>query len=336
MGAILFFLIQTASPQVAWRSAVESGDESALAALLAAGWQADGFDEDGATPLLRAILIRQEKVARLLLEKGADPAKAHRSYLGMTPLMAAAMNNDLALADLLHSKGAPLDTADENGDPAINWAAYYGFADWVKWALEKGANWRIRGHGNALEIAQRRGKEDVVRAILQVMPTAEGDGTERTPLMLACIAGDVPLALSRLTPEEARRSDAIGFTAVHHACREGQLQLLRALVAAGASLSAQAKPTALGMRPVHLAAASGQVAVLEFLHSRGESLDVQDGQGVNPFAWALSESQKEAALWLLRMGASAELPALFGASAKEACAAMGWQEAVELLESRQP
>jgi len=109
--------------EVAWRTAVESGDESAVFALLAAGWQADGYDGDGATPLLRAILSRQEKVVRMLLEKGADPAKAHRSYLGMTPLMAAAMNNDLALAELLQSKGAPLDTADENGDPAINWAA---------------------------------------------------------------------------------------------------------------------------------------------------------------------------------------------------------------------
>lgn len=205
----------------------------------------------------------------------------------------------------------------------------------MNWALAKGANWRIRGHGNALKIAHRRGKEEVVQAILQVLPPDEADAMERRPLMLACVAGDVPLALRMVSPEEAGRSDAIGFTALHHACREGHLDLVRALVAAGASFLAQAKPTALGMRPVHLAAARGQVEVVEFLHTRGANLDVPDGQGVNPFAWALSESQKEAALWLLRKGASAELPALFIASAREACAAMGWQEAVELLERRQ-
>jgi uncharacterized protein len=88
---------------------VEAGDAAGVERLLADGAAVDSRARDGATPLIAAALSDQPAIAALLLSKGADVMA--RNSGGFTPLHAAAYSGSLAVAKLLLEKGAALEDA---------------------------------------------------------------------------------------------------------------------------------------------------------------------------------------------------------------------------------
>lgn len=336
MLALLFCFLGQQPDTAAWRTAIDKGEVLRFQSWLESGWSPNQVDEDGATPLLRAAIADHLELCQLLLKHGAD-TNVPSANMKMTALMAAAANQNIGLAEALLKAGAKLDQRDVNGDPPINWAAYYGFTEWVKWALDQGADYQLRGHGNVLEIAIRRGHEPIVQMILAKMGQSPGpgDATGRSALMLAIVQGDPQKALSLLlVPGAAKQSDVIGFSALHHACREGQLEIVNALLKAGADPNQVAGAHGLQLTPLHIAATHGHVAVMAKLVEKGAQRDVVDIQGTSPFGWALSEGQKEASAWLIEHGADLSLPKSFGATAEEMCRSMGWTDLAEQIQKR--
>ena len=59
---------------------------------------------------------------------------------GLTPLMEAAQNNQVAVVDLLLDSGAEIDKANKNGETALMEATEYGHVAVVKLLLERGAD----------------------------------------------------------------------------------------------------------------------------------------------------------------------------------------------------
>ena len=86
--------------------AVLAGDPEVVGVLLAAGADVDDAGPDGVTALMLALTKRRATVARLLLERGADPRPAEAGY---TALHLAAATGQLALAEMLLARGADPD-----------------------------------------------------------------------------------------------------------------------------------------------------------------------------------------------------------------------------------
>jgi ankyrin repeat protein len=89
--------------------AINAGDKAGVVRVLANGTPVDSRARDQATPLMAAALDEQLAIAELLLSKGADVMA--RNSGGFTALHAAAYSGSVPIAKLLLAKGAVLDDA---------------------------------------------------------------------------------------------------------------------------------------------------------------------------------------------------------------------------------
>jgi ankyrin repeat protein len=99
--------------------AAEQGFEKVVEVLLAAGVKVDSLNESEWTPLIVAAEMNQPRVAKVLLEHGANIKKltAH----GM-PLHIAARDGSKELIELLLEHGADVNAKDEMGRTPLLWA----------------------------------------------------------------------------------------------------------------------------------------------------------------------------------------------------------------------
>ena len=127
--------------------AVAAGDKSAVEQALAGGADVDSRARDQATPLIAAALGDQLAIAELLLSKGAD-AMARNSG-GFTPLHAAAFSGSLPIAKLLLEKGAVLeDSANKSGVTPLIVAGEENRVELAEFFIAQGADVkRPEGHG---------------------------------------------------------------------------------------------------------------------------------------------------------------------------------------------
>lgn len=309
---------------------------SLLAVLLCIGLAA------AEVPVLpAAVAAGEDAVVDSLLAAGVDLDAALPHYYDATALMIAAGNDETELVDRLIAAGADLNRRDRNGDTALNWAAYSGHVRVVGSLLEAGADPTIVGHGNALQIALRRGHEDVVQVLSVAMNARTRLNGRDTSLMLAVYRDDGPAVqeaivagaqldarddmdrpllhvAARLGHAEALLAllaagatvdagDLNGFTALMVAAREGQSDLVRHLLAAGASATHRAERHALSLTPLHLAAIGGDVECVRALAAAGADLDAQDVDGATAALWGLSEQNLDAVVTLIELGADPTL-----------------------------
>jgi len=116
--------------------------EAFLRLLLERGTNLECRNNDGDTPLIRAVYQGHEAIVRLLLEKGAD--LEYWDKYGDTPLTLAVCYGKEAVIRLLLEKGADLECRNKKGDTPLTLAACYGHKAVVRLLLEKGAQARNR------------------------------------------------------------------------------------------------------------------------------------------------------------------------------------------------
>jgi len=323
--------------------AIMASDTDAALAAINAGANPAATDEKGASALFRAVQKKLNPVVVALMEKGANPNVQWADYIGATPLMMAVQVKDLNLAQTLLEYDADVNVADKNGDPAINWAAYYGYADFVELFLVHEADTSLRGHGNALEIAMRRGHQTLVKmlntshdmpspdaafmveaieagddegveeALLLGVPADTLDFTDRPVLALAARLGHgaiVERLLAAGAPVD--QADAIGFTPLMEAARDGQLETASMLLEAGADANHRSEATALHLTPMHMAALSGKPEMVHLLAEAGAEIDPLGREKATPLSWALGEGKVEASMALLDLGADPNIKSDYG------------------------
>ncbi len=102
------------------------------------------------TPLMLAALNNQLDVAQVLIDRGAEVNRK-----GWTPLHYAATKGHTAMMRLLLDNNAYIDAESPNGTTPLMMAAYYGTPLSVKLLLEEGADPTPRNqlHVNALDLA---------------------------------------------------------------------------------------------------------------------------------------------------------------------------------------
>jgi ankyrin repeat protein len=150
-------------------------DESALVEkLLHYGVPVNDTLPAGFTLLETAAFAGSVKVARVLLQSGADPNLSSRN--GASPLENAALQGYDAIAALLLDRGAQLDHLNTaSGATALYDAASFGRNSMVKLLLERGANPSLCGpqHKSPYQAALANGNTEVA-TLMQAHHAAEG------------------------------------------------------------------------------------------------------------------------------------------------------------------
>lgn len=129
------------SPQRQLKPAILDGDIRKVQHLLEThtldiNWRGD--DGTAVTPLSVAASHGQLEIARLLLQRGADPDLA--SAENETPLRFAAYHGDLAMCQLLIDAGADLNKADNrHGWTPLRMASYKGHHQVAQYLKSHGA-----------------------------------------------------------------------------------------------------------------------------------------------------------------------------------------------------
>ena len=272
--------------------AARTQDQSKVRALLGRRADVNLRSADGSTALLWAAHWNDVPTADLLIRAGAN-ANTSNDF-GMTPLSRACTNGSAALVELLLKAGANPNAPIGTGETPLMTCAGSGSVDAVRMLIARGANVSAKEpaqNQDALMWAAAERHPDVVRLLI------EGGA-------------------------DLRAHTKKGFTALHFATREGDLESTRALLAAGVDVNVRSTPDeaadaerknetpvtgrtvsgaatgpgaprgpayqatiSAGSTPLLVATVRGHVPLALFLLEQGADPNVLDG-GFTPLHWA--------------------------------------------------
>ena len=129
-----------ASKEITFRRAVEEGLVDEVEALLNDGLKIIDLDYgSGVTPLHIAIQEGQTVVARLLLNRGADPNT--ETSAGWTPFHMVALTGNQEIAQLLLEHGALLDRTNTQGHTPLDLAKTHKKKEMIALLNKQSGNW---------------------------------------------------------------------------------------------------------------------------------------------------------------------------------------------------
>ncbi len=226
-------------------------DMESVDLLLKAGANAQAANRTGATPLFLASTTGDAAMIEKLLKGGAD-ANAPILAHGETALMMAARSGNLDAVKVLLDHGAQVN-AKENlrGTSAIMWAAEQGHADVIKYLAEHGAD--VKQASAVIAPPRRRG--------LAFAPPNAPPGPPKG-----------------------------GLTALHFAARQGTMESVRVLVAAGADVN---QISADGSSPLLVAVQNGFYPIAQFLMDNKANVNLTNNKGWSPLYLAVKNRNQE-------------------------------------------
>jgi len=303
--AMLLFLIGSAASSAAQglaqrtqpattavADAAMRGDREAVRAALARKADVNGAQIDGTTALHWAVERDDIEMVDLLI--GAGGRVAARTREGVTPLQLAATNGSAAMIGRLIRAGAdPNASLTPSGDTALMMAARTGNVDSVRALVEAGGSvnakeawggttplmWAVsERHADAARLLIASGAD--VNARSHYVAAANGRGFEgRTPIASRTDEKPEDFASGWLTP-------------LMFAAREGDVELTRMLVRAGAGVDAAAGD---GKTALALAIFNGNYEVASFLVDSKADVNKADVQRFTPLFWAVDRRNMETA-----------------------------------------
>lgn len=119
-------------------TAIINKDATQVQALLSAGVDVNDIDCYGFTPLIEAAIVNELSLARTLLEHGADPKEPDQ--IGGTALHWAVENNNIQLANLLLEHGADPNAYNYCSEPVLAKAILRGNKPMRQSLIQAGAN----------------------------------------------------------------------------------------------------------------------------------------------------------------------------------------------------
>jgi ankyrin repeat protein len=127
--------------------------------------QVNGRSADGFTPLHLACFFGQERIASLLLKRGAEPASVAQNPMCVQPLHSAAAGRQVGIVRLLLERGAPVDARQHGGWTPLHEAANSGNREMSETLLRYGADPDLENNEgrNAVEIAAQRGHIELMQ-----------------------------------------------------------------------------------------------------------------------------------------------------------------------------
>ena len=279
------------------------GDLDAVQELLSRQADVNAAQGDGTTALHWAAYRDDVEMARLLVKAGADVAVKTR--LGdLTPLFMAAKNGTAAMIELLAEAGADINATNANGTTPLMLAAASGQVDAVKVLLDRGAEVNskdITNEQNALMFAAALGRADVVK-LLAVKGAELDETTKVTEIVkreyryrLRQQQADPNQRVRNIRVEGATSLPTMGgTTALQFATREGHMDVVRALVEAGAEVNQV--NAADQMSALTSALLNGGFDIAMYLVANGADPNLASSTGVTPL-YAVIDAQWAARTW---------------------------------------
>ena len=122
----------------------------------------NAVNKAGESPLMMAALRNNVDVARTLIERGAAINKS-----GWTPLHYAVTGGNADIITMLLDKGAQIDARSPNGTTPLMMAARYGSTKAVELLLQKGADPKLTNEQNltALDFARQGARPDAIKIL---------------------------------------------------------------------------------------------------------------------------------------------------------------------------
>jgi ankyrin repeat protein len=291
-------------------------------AKLEAGSDPNSANRVGQTALHVAAIWGSLGVARLLIKAGAN-VEARNELGGVTPLMFAAQRGQAAFAKMLLESGANRNTKDESGRVA------YMFA------TDDELRELLGGPSGKLIAAVRGGKvaevAEVVRSYPHLLVCEDGEGNTAMTVAIQQDKWEVAhwLASQADASRYVNQRGAAGDAPLHLAARAGRLELLNALLKAGAEPDLKSrrlneytrgnydrldpdsgKKVAVSSEhrtALFECAERGDVAVARALIESGCDLDATDGDGCTALYEAVDGDEREFCELLLAAGASPDI-----------------------------
>lgn len=286
--------------------AAKSGDINRVSHLITIGADVNTADSNGDTPLMVSLRAGREDVATELIKRGAEIN--HGNEAGMTPLLEAVTHGHFDLATSMIANGADytVKTPGENGKSIEEILVEYREAH--------------PNEGNAVEgvlsVIQRQ-KESVVNTEQQEQPapsTTPEQNTQNneeengyqsalnTPLIVAIRDNnkEEALRLIRENPMLVNTTNRDGDTPLHWAAINGDADITKALIDAGANIHAV---DGNGDTPIMHAAKHGSPEVAALLIDKGARFEEKDSDGRTPLILAAIGQRTETMQVLIAKGA---------------------------------
>lgn len=133
----------------------------------------NAFNSLGESPLMLAALNGQLELADKLVKKGADVNKT-----GWTPLHYAASNGHVEVIKLLLENYAYIDAESPNSSTPLMMASMYGSPQSVKLLLDEGADPLLKNQNGltALQFAERGNRPDAAKLLTQAIRSKQATG----------------------------------------------------------------------------------------------------------------------------------------------------------------
>ena len=295
--------------------AARVGNLEAAKQHLVAGADVDFRNQQGFTPLHVAAQKGHNKVAELLIAKGANVNTSGR-LIGTTPLDSAALLGHKEMVELLIDSGADINPQITTGETPLQRAEQRGHS-----AIAE----ILRKHGGkagevTLQLAILKGQKDVAKSLITGGADVNAKGLlGRTPLDWAIIGGKNELAAllrkhggkrgeelktAEPFPEATILEPPIAKTTgipIIEAIRKGNIEAVKQHLAAGMDVNGRDN---WGRTVLHKASGwQGQREIVELLISNGADVNAKRSDGAIPLHYAVYYDRMENVEILLSKGA---------------------------------
>jgi ankyrin repeat protein len=282
-----------------WYTAIRTDDLTKLADLAGQPGSINLKDDRGMTPLMYAAVTGSPAAMKLLIDRGADVNA--RNAFDSTALMWSA--TDMEKVRMLVEHGADVNAVSKGGRTALLIAAMSDHsASIVKLLISKGANIKAvdKGKMTSLLAAAQGCDPETVRLMVDAgLDVNAADKAGFTPLILAVESGNSSavkfliakganvnaVTVDRFEQVKNGPLDLGKFTALTEAATENKLDMVRALLDAGADINAR---DVRGMTPLMLAIGTDHQdpEVISALLLKRPDVDAKSLSGETALDWA--------------------------------------------------
>ena len=285
IAVCLAAVVSSAERDVRLADAAQQGNMQAIRTLLKEKVDVNAAHGDGMTPLHWAAFNDDLEAATMLIAAGASPKATTRDG-AITPLLVACKNGNPAMVKAMLDAGADPNNATADGATALMTAAISGSADTVTLLLERGApvNARESAHEQtALMFAAAENRAAVITAL-----AAHGADLEAATKVVPLEDDKLDDNGNPLPKKETEAGGTVtggntvmgGMTALLFAAREGHLDAVRALVAAGADVNQLSAGE--HSSPLVIAVSNAHYEVGQFLVDHGADPNLANVDGLTP------------------------------------------------------
>lgn len=237
--------------------------------------------------LLAACAHGHEKVARLLLDEGADAGLAKAN--GWNCLMESCKSNHSNLIALLLDHGASINQAKADGWTPLHISCKEGRSNIVRTLLEQKAavNQRTRDEWSALMIASKNGREEIVSMLLDAKASVQHARaqTGHNSLLAACQVGHAAIVRMLLNAKAAvdTMRDDDEQSGLMYTCRYGFVECAELLLDRNAQVDLN---KANGWTALMAASQHGHVKCAKLLLERGADASSEKNDGTTALSLA--------------------------------------------------